>query len=304
MDIVPKSNEARLAVDDFNKLAKNVCASDPTHRCNEDCKYYITRRFSTSRCPKVIAVCKDSRHVHECMPHVCTLGVKSRDTCMTCSVTGMVVNGPEEYLYATTSRPTVGCKTTNGVHWLNKKRIFKSNRTSVRVKAVREVLHLIFCSEKRKAISRCAVQQLKKNVSRITGKFSTKSVKAYMTIFDFIQESQHLVSPPAEFVPDEIVALIAKTIEFVRKEGKRRGKILKKNDACLTLGLVQLYATGFAPLGSEILAPNKWISKHALSPVQIGKLPSLRCRQQTIAVRQIQQLLVTETGEALIRPDI
>tara|TARA_Y100001938_G_C8067558_1_gene421157 strand:- start:222 stop:584 length:363 start_codon:yes stop_codon:yes gene_type:complete len=114
-------------------------------------------------------------------------------------------------------------------------------------------------------------------------------------------ENRHLIRPAADVVPESVVTLISKTIERVREEGIRQGNILKKNDACLTLGLVQMYYNGFAPFGAEILSPHKWIREHSLSPVQIGKLPSLRCRQQTIAVRQIQQLLVTETGEAMIK---
>lgn len=111
-----------------------------------------------------------------------------------------------------------------------------------------------------------------------------------------------MTRPPAPVVPERVVKRVVSTIEFVRNVGEQRRQVSKKNDTCLTLGLVQLLSTGFAPLGAQLLSVDPWIKKHALSPVQVGKLPGLRCRQQTIAVRQIQQLLVTDKGEALLKP--
>ena len=305
IDVHPQSRVAQLAIQEFDSTLKKekVTQIDPGHRCDAStCKYYITRRFSTAQFPAVVAVCKFSRHTHVCVPGKCGLSVLTPDSTHVCSLTGTLVSGPAEIQYASFSRPTVGRRANNTVHWISKNRHTAKNRRTGRFKLVRGLLNLIFTSPERHAISRAAAEHLHKTAIRVSKKFSTKTYHAYAAVQKHVLENLAMVRPPAGDVPERVVALIVNTIDFVREVGRRRNKVSRKNDTCLALGLVQLFSTGFSPLGSQLLKVDPWVAKHSLSPVQIGKLSGLRCRQQTIAVRQIQQLLVTENGEAMLQP--
>ena len=305
IDAVPRCREAAAAIQEYlqTQPPKNITRPDPSHRCLSGvCSYYTTRRFSTPQRPMVVAVCKASQHTHVCIPGKCGLGVRMEDSTYACEITSASISGPQEVQYATLGRPTVGRKSCSGVHWARRRKHVKSNKPASRKKGVRTLLALLFSSPQRKKITDAATAHLRKSASKIAKRYDFRSFYAFRAVNNHIRENIAMIRPPAETIPEEVVDRVSETIAYVRDVGKRRFQETKKNDTCLTLGLVQLFSTGFSPLGSEILPVDPWVAKHTLSPVQVGKLPNLRCRQQTIAVRQIQRLLVTDDGEALLRP--
>lgn len=305
IDALPRCREAAAAIQEYlqTQNSKNISRPDPSHRCLSGvCKYYTTRRFSTPQRPMVVAVCKASQHTHVCIPGKCGLGMRMEDSTCACEITSMTVSGPSEVQYATLGRPTVGRKATSGVHWARRRKHVKTNKPASRKKGVRTLLTLLFLSPQRIKITDAATVHLRKAAGRIAKRYEARSFYAFRAVHKHIRDNIAMIRPPADTIPEAVVNRVAETITYVRDIGKRRSQETKKNDTCLTLGLVQLFSTGFSPLGSEILPVDPWVAKHALSPVQVGKLPNLRCRQQTIAVRQIQRLLVTEDGEALLRP--
>jgi hypothetical protein len=296
MDIIPRQARAAYAIREYDAtLTTGKTAPDLMHRCNSDCKYYASRTHK-------VAVCRNSRQTHLCGAGTCTLAVIAADTAMVCPLTGWEVGAHALVQYIPQAKFTAGRQGKCGLHWSTRRKKVRAKQTNVIKVAVRATLQLVFCSPERTAISADAMHRINTQVKRIVASGPTTP-----SFWVFLQLRQHYMHqwgslrPPAPAVPEPVVDHFCTSIKILQTASRDRNLELKRTTSCLVLGLCQLLDSGFCPNGATLVASHPWVKAHALSPVQYGKFKSIRCRQQTIAVRQMQRLLVDAQGNALLR---
>jgi hypothetical protein len=223
----------------------------------------------------------------------------AQNTVDVCSITGLETSGPAEVRHLAFRKAGSFSKSST-VHWSlpTKRRRLTDRQVSRNV--VLSVLHLVFCSPARRDIS---ASYLAKRFAACKRAFKGVPLTpaTYMRVNSVIAKFYCLTRPMPANVPSEIIEYVCASIQFVKEAGVQRKLPLKQNTACLTFGLLQLFTQGFAPMGVTSIYKVPYVIHHGLSPSQFAKLPGLRARQQTIAVRQIQRVCVDAIGKPAIQ---
>lgn len=266
-----------------------ICIS---HRCDHNCKYFVDQIYK-------VAICKESKHTHSCGPEVCKLCVKTADTTHACPITGFEIVSHDCLQYASFSKPCLGTKNKKNMqHWTTSKRRLKTNPKILQMRAVTTLMKRVFLSAERKKITNLAKKKLTQSCSAILlGKDLT--LLKFLRIRREVEKSYSFTRPMPTEIPSLFTTYICNCIDKLHHESSRRNIKLKKNDACIAYGLLQLFSEGFSPQGITTIHPVKFVQDHGLTPNQYAKIPGLRARQQTIAVRQIQRLCVNKSGAAI-----
>lgn len=166
---------------------------------------------------------------------------------------------------------------------------------------VRSIIQLAFCSQERIAITAAAQTRRDAVVHRITTVRKRNDFWMYLELYKVFAQTGAATRPPATHVDANVVDYICECMGVLEAESNRRGLPLRRGEQGMTLGLLQMMDDGFAPHGATVLQPVPYITTHGLSPIQYGKLSSVRCRTQTIAVRQMQRVVVSITGNAVMQ---
>lgn len=187
------------------------------------------------------------------------------------------------------------------VHWSTPRRRSRVPAGRQQRNIVKSTLQKLFASKERRAIYNEAIARRDADIAKEFGGPVLPTYWNYTKIKKIVGEHAVYTRPPMQTVPFELVKYMCQTIHLLKKEANKRKLILKKNDACIVFGLAQLFDVGFSPGGVTAIRSVPCISSHGLSPCQYPKLPDLRARQQTIAVRQIQRICVDDTGRAALQ---
>lgn len=265
------------------------------HRCTHACKYFVSSRHR-------VAVCTTSLHTHVCGPDQCTLSTRTSDTTYACPLTGLEITPPAHEQHVSL-RSDTSFNRSSKVHWSTPRRRTRIPAARQQRQVVASTLQKLFASKERRAIYNEAVSRRDAEISKLFA--SSKSVAPtywnYAKIKKVVKEHAVYTRPPMQTIPNELVQYMCQTIHLLKKEASKRKLALKKNDACIVFGLAQLFDVGFSPGGVTAIRSVPCISHHGMSPCQYPKLPDLRARQQTIAVRQIQRICVDDTGRAALQ---
>ena len=207
------------------------------------------------------------------------------------------MKGPELLVFQNKAKRIYG-KNVSNQHWATKKKRNTKSAKSLRYSRVNSILKLIFLSSERRKITKDSIGK----ATRIA-KFEIKSVSvtSYATAMAIFEEAYDSIRTPPVSISPELSAYLVTVIGIIRSESERRNMKLKRTDQTIVLGLLQLLETGFQVNGATLIESSPFVQKYGLSLHQFGKLKGIRCRQQTIATRQIKQALVTTDGHPLIR---
>lgn len=267
------------------------------HRCTDACKYFVSSKHH-------VAVCTESLHTHVCGRSVCTLATKTADTTYACPITGLEIFPPDEHQHVSLRSGSSFDKSSK-VHWSIPRRRIRVPVAKLQRQVVLSTLKKLFVSTERQNIFQEALTRRDTEVSMLIQSVASNVPKnsywTYLKIRSVMKSHAAFTRPPMNQIKFSLVNYMCQTINLLKREAERRRLPLKKNDACIVFGLVQLFDVGFFPGGVAAIRPVPCISAHGLSPCQYPKLPDLRARQQTIAVRQIQRICVDDTGRTVLQ---
>ena len=299
MDIYPQSAAASNAIARMNNrdpLA--VCAIDATHRCcTTQCKYFVVKN---------VAVCKASRHTHVCADG-CPFSAEQIDGTF-CTLTGRQTGAVAVKQYLNKATMVYGKRVSNQ-HWTEVKKKKKKcngrrNTTSaakVRSKCgwhVRQTLQTLFTSQERAAMTTKATERQIVVEKSITAS-RNPTFALYQEVYECRMKNNHLLNPPPDSIPEPLTKYLIDMIAFIEKQASSKHTSLKRTGHSVVLGLIELLQSGFVVDGCVLVRPSPFLQRHAPDVTQVGKLPNIRARQQTIATRLVKLALVSEDGEPL-----
>ena len=293
MDIVPNCPATARALHEYVSTVpvSERVALDSNHRCNAMCTYKMWTHN--------VAICVKSLHTHTCLKNQCTLSTISRNTAHVCTITGLETSGPAEVRHMA-FRNAGSFNKSSGIHWTTTTKRHRITERQIARNVVTSVLQTVFRSSARQDITASYVAKRHAACMRAC-RGRALTVATYFRIVDVVSKFYDLTRPVPDDVPPELVEYICASIQFVKTAGMRRNLILKQNTACLTFGLLQLFSQGFTPMGVTAVYTVPFVRAYGISPSQFAKLPGLRARQQTIAVRQIQRVCVDSAGKPALQ---
>ena len=291
MDIFPQSKLAEEGIEAWNKICTiqnyNICGIDVNHRCTEECKYFVFKNEG--------AVCKASRHTHFCRGKKCTLCVEKNSGSF-CALTGRQLFGEKLKTYANLASTEFGKRKSN-VHWTNAgKKKPRKNMKNAYNKRVREIIHTLFISSERSAITTTARQKVRLKMATL---LKSRTIGAFFQASAYALKMASSIRGPPSTIPENLTAYIVDQTLFIQNECIRRNIKCKTTDTNLVLGLLQLLETGFVVNNSVLVTPSTWIQTYSVSLQQLGNFSGFRCRAQTRSVRLCKGALVTSEGEPL-----
>ncbi len=292
---MPRTEGAARALREYvQKLPPHTrVAIDHAHRCTAGCKYAVLSHHH-------VAICTQSLHTHVCGRDACTVATQMSDTTYACPLTGLETAAPAEQRHVSL-RSETSFNRSSQVHWSTTRRRVRVSADKLQRQTVRSTLTRLFASPARRGIYVEALAARDADVAATVLGGPARSYWTYVKVRRVVAAHAVFVRPPLDAVDVALVAYMCRTINLLKAEAKKRKLPLKKNDACIVFGLAQLFDTGFAPGGVVAIHPVPTIVAHGLSPCQYPKLPNLRARQQTIAVRQIQRICVDVAGRAALQ---
>lgn len=297
MDVFPLSAAAQQAINAYNKVnPKTMCAIDQSHRCDiQKCKYFVFKN---------VAVCKLSRHTHFCSS-ACTFGLQQVDGTF-CMLTGRQTKDVEVKQFVNKTKMMYGKRVTNQ-HWTETKisqKHFKKkkgkcqNSTRKFSVHVRSILNTLFLSKERKELTEKAIAK-QKDIEKLMITTSAPTFALYQKVYESRLKNNCLLNPVPQEIPESLTQYLIDMVQFVEKQASSKSATLKRTGHSVILGLIELLQKGFVVDGCELVTPSPFLKKFAPDVTQVGKLPNIRARQQTIATRLVKLALVTSSGEPL-----
>jgi len=222
-----------------------------------------------------------------------------QDTTTACRITGIEIQPPAEQQHVSIQTPR-SFNRSSSVHWSTPSRRARVPAGKLIRGTAVDILHKVFVSDKRQHITRAAENSRQNAGVRalINGKCDYWT---YRKVYRAVDHHFASCSTVPTTVPPTLATYLADMSQIVKVESKKRNLVLKQNNACIVYGLLQLLACGFSPGGVKCIRQIEFVHEHGLSPTQYAKLPGIRARQQTIAVRQIQRVCVDESGHAVLQ---
>ena len=294
MDIYPRTEAQRRAVSACLAKTGIKFAPNPGHRCGGSCSYF---RFGR------VAVCRSSLHTHLCGPGVCTdpsLHIQTPEG-TTCTLTGLVVAGPQEVL-----APKISADGSFKRHWeidgahpARVKRRKAQAKTDAAAKldaAIESTCRTIFASPERAAAAEKAAKKAGERAARAMP-------PGIATLDDMMQAvasecraagNAAVAATNSEHDVRRVAAVVKAATRLITGKGFK-----SKNAAITAAAILSLMQDGFEVDGCVMVEKHPFSHYYLPTQAQLGTMAGLQCRAITLAIRAIKRFMVTPRGEPL-----